>query len=56
MAAYGEGIYECPVTVENEADAMKALEDVRANGVQRAGGVPGQLRPRDAGDAAVPEV
>ena len=33
VAAYGEGIYECPVTVENEADAMKALEDVRANGV-----------------------
>ena len=33
VAAYGEGLYECPVTVENEADAMKALEDVRANGV-----------------------
>ena len=33
VAAYGEGLYECPVTVENEADAMKALEDVRAHGV-----------------------
>ena len=31
-AAYGEGLYECPVTVENECDALKALEDVRAAG------------------------
>ena len=33
VAAYGEGIYECPVTVENEKDALKALEDVNAAGV-----------------------
>ena len=31
--AYGEGLYECPVTVENEKDALKALEDVKAAGV-----------------------
>ena len=24
VKAYGEGIYECPVTVENEKDALKA--------------------------------
>ena len=23
--AYGEGIYECPVTVENELDMLKAV-------------------------------
>ena len=28
-AAYGEGLYECPVTVENELDARRAVEDVR---------------------------
>src|SRR5574344_723082 len=33
VAAYGEGIYECPITVENEKDALAALADVRANGV-----------------------
>ncbi len=33
VSAYGEGLYECPVTVENEADALKALEDVKAHGV-----------------------
>ena len=32
-AAYGEGLYECPVVVENELDAKKAVEDVRAAGV-----------------------
>ena len=32
VAAYGEGLYECPVTVENEKDALKALEDVKAAG------------------------
>ena len=31
-AAYGEGIYECKVTVENEKDALKALQDVQAAG------------------------
>ena len=33
VKAYGEGIYECPVTVENELDALKALADVKAAGV-----------------------
>lgn len=31
--AYGEGLYECPITVENETDVLKALEDVEAHGV-----------------------
>jgi len=31
VKAYGDGIYKCPVTVENEADALKALEDIEAN-------------------------
>ncbi|MBQ4354440.1 MAG: fucose isomerase [Clostridia bacterium] len=30
--AYGEGLYECPVTVENEKDALAALEDVKKAG------------------------
>ncbi len=29
VRSYGKGLYECPVTVENEADALKALEDVK---------------------------
>ena len=33
VAAYGEGLYECPITVENELDALKALDDVREHGV-----------------------
>ena len=33
VKAYGEGIYECPITVENEVDALKALEDVKNAGV-----------------------
>ncbi|MBE6753498.1 MAG: fucose isomerase, partial [Ruminococcaceae bacterium] len=33
VKAYGEGIYECPITVENEKDALAALEDVNKNGV-----------------------
>ena len=32
VKAYGEGLYECPVTVENETDALKALDDVKAAG------------------------
>ena len=32
VKAYGEGLYECPVTVENEKDALAALEDVKAAG------------------------
>ena len=27
VAAYGQGLYECPVTVENEHDALAALDD-----------------------------
>ncbi len=30
--AYGEGLYECPVTVENEADMLSAVADVKAAG------------------------
>ena len=33
VKAYGEGLYECPITVENEKDALAALADVNANGV-----------------------
>ena len=33
VSAFGEGLYECPVTVENEADAQKAIDDVKAHGV-----------------------
>ena len=32
VKAYGEGLYNCPVTVENEKDAQKAVEDVKAAG------------------------
>ncbi len=32
VAAYGEGLYECPTTVENETDALAALKDVTAAG------------------------
>ena len=30
---FGEEIYECPITVENEIDAVRAIEDIRANDV-----------------------
>ncbi len=33
VSAYGEDIYECPITVENEIDAQNAVKDVKANGV-----------------------
>ena len=33
VAAYGKGLYECPITVENEKDALAALEDVKNAGV-----------------------
>ena len=33
VSAYGEAIYECPITVENETDAQNAVKDVKANGV-----------------------
>jgi len=29
VKAYGKGLYECPVTVENELDMLKAVEDVK---------------------------
>ena len=44
VAAYGEGIYECPITVENELDALKALEDCSiANTSERATETPASL-------------
>ena len=33
VKAYGDGIYECPITVESEKDAVAAIEDVKKNGV-----------------------
>ena len=32
VKAYGEGLYECPVCIEQEEDVGKALADVRAHG------------------------
>ena len=32
VAAYGEGLYECPITVENEKDALAAVENVKEAG------------------------
>ena len=32
VKTYGDGLYECPVTVENEKDALAALADVQAAG------------------------
>ena len=32
VRAYGEGLYECPITVENEKDALAALDDVKKAG------------------------
>ena len=32
VAAYGEDLYECPITVENEKDALAAVENVKAAG------------------------
>ncbi len=32
VKAYGEGLYECPITVENEKDALAALENVKEAG------------------------
>ena len=45
------GVYECPVTVENEADLLRAVADVQGRGLQCAGRLPGQLRPRNARNA-----
>ena len=33
VKAYGPELYECPVTVENEKEALAAIEDVKAHGV-----------------------
>ncbi len=33
VKAYGEGLYECPICVETELDAQRAVEDVLAHGV-----------------------
>ena len=33
VAEYGEGLYECPITVENEKDALAALDDVKSHDV-----------------------
>ena len=32
VQAYGEGLYECPVTVENEQDMLRAVQDVKEKG------------------------
>jgi len=32
VAAYGEGVYECSVTVENELDMLKAVDEVKGAG------------------------
>ncbi|MGM9617383.1 L-fucose/L-arabinose isomerase family protein [Butyricicoccus sp.] len=32
VTAYGNGLYECPVTVENELDMLRAVEDVTQAG------------------------
>ncbi len=32
VSAFGEGLYECPVTVENEKDMLAAVSDVKAAG------------------------
>ena len=32
VAAYGKGLYECPITVENEKDALAALANVKEAG------------------------
>ncbi len=32
VKAYGEGLYECPITVENEKDALAALANVKEAG------------------------
>ncbi len=33
VSAYGEGLYECPITVENEKGAVEAVRDVKKAGV-----------------------
>ena len=36
VKAFGEGLYNCPVTVESEKDVLKALEDVQNAFVKHA--------------------
>ena len=43
--AAGVEITEIQTTIENEEHALKALEELKAAGLQRPGGVPGQLWP-----------
>ena len=33
VKAYGDGLYECPICVETELDARRAVDDVKAQGV-----------------------
>jgi len=33
VKAYGDGLYECPITVESEKDMLAALDELNANGV-----------------------
>ena len=33
VSAYGKGLYECPVIIENEKDALRAIDDIKAAGV-----------------------
>ena len=49
VAAYGQGprSTSAPSPWRMKHDMLKAVEDVRKAAVQRAGGVPGQLRPRN---------
>ena len=54
--ARGVDLYECKTTVENEKDMLKAVDEVKARRLQRPGGVPGQLWPRDPRDPHRPEV
>ena len=56
VKAYGEGIYECPVTVENENDALEALADVKAAGVNALVVFLGNFGPETPRNPAVPEV
>ena len=51
-----ESLYECPVTVENEKDMLKAVGGREGGGVQCAGGVLGQLRPGDSRNADCQEL
>ena len=53
--AQGTEVYECPVTVENEKDMLKAVEDVKAAGCNALTVFLGNFGPRDAGNPDCPE-